>query len=205
MGIASVLRWIDVPSTSLQGLRRSQGSEDEIPLVVCSRGGCDEFLPLGDRTGAVGSALRKPVWSAAFLVKLATARQTGLRSGDRRMDVSDAWSPVPISEIKTALESTSADARCGTRPGGRRPKVRSGCPQALKGVRAASTHSSPDCRPYFMDRQMGKSTALGHARRACMARKRGGAGLRLAQQRRDVGCGIRVKILGSNPGTPATM
>ena len=47
------------------------------------------------------------------------------------MLVSGAWSPIATSEVKTALESASADA-VWNQAWGRRQKLRSGCRRALK-------------------------------------------------------------------------
>ena len=51
---------------------------------------------------------------------------------DRRMLVGGAWGPTATSEFKTALDRASADAGCGTMPGGAPSEAAFGCRRSLK-------------------------------------------------------------------------
>ena len=88
----------------------------------------------------------------------------------RSLTSAGLWGENEVSDVMDTgvvpILSASTDAGCGTRPGRRRQKLRSGCQRALKELRMASMYSSLDCGPHVMkkervDRQMEKSTALG--------------------------------------------
>ena len=171
------VRELPVNSTAVgksQALRRSQQGEDEIPLVVCSRGGSQRISCLGTSN-----------WRCS-------------RSGLLRF-----WSSWPRQDSKVSPQCSHLGSACLWIRGGAKFDTSHVSPREahVNGAWSPSqqANSKPLIRVERVDRQMVKSTALGHARRACIARRRGAAGWRLSQQRRGSGCGIRVKIPGSNP------